>query len=302
MTSDTVAAMVELTVCICTRNRPDDLSNALKSVQASSVRISQIIVSDDSTNDSSRRLVMQSFDDVDFIEGPRKGLCANRNAALAMVRGTHVLFIDDDATLGKDFFKTVGELLDRLSPEMRERTIVTGLERQRGLLIHPSDQTFFGYQERAYHHDEPLNTVVINATVFPTRLFEQVGFDTNLIYGCDEVDLTTRAVACGYHIALCPQAVNDHFPSPVNRDYYQVHLNASRLYVTLKRYVFTERAYGRAICFALLAPLHLAYVLVKRQRVTGIKATAASVVEAAGYLAKYLRSSPDAPPRSSTVH
>jgi glycosyltransferase involved in cell wall biosynthesis len=301
MVGDSVAIEIELTICICTRNRPDDLATAIASVGGSSVAVSQIIVSDDSTDDRTRILVDQHFPDVEFIQGPRRGLCANRNAALAYARGTHVLFIDDDATLGKDFLRTVNEQLGALSPDLRRRTIVCGLERNRGSLISPSDQTFFGYQERSYGADEALNTIVINATVFPVQLFAEIGFDRNLVYGSDEVDLATRAVARGFRIVLCRQAVNEHFPSPVNRDFYQVHVNASRLYVTLKRYAFTQRAYGRALCFVLLAPLHLAGVLVKRNGIGGLKATASSVVEALTYLRTYLRGRPDAPPRAAAA-
>jgi GT2 family glycosyltransferase len=285
---------IELTICICTRNRPVDLATAIRSIRKSSVRVSQIVVSDDSTDDRTKLLVERQFPDIDFIEGPRRGLCANRNAAVRVARGTHVLFMDDDATLGEHFVATVTASITQQEPALRGRTIISGLERQRGKLIFPSDQTFFGYQKRAYRNNECLNTVVINSTVFPVQLFHQLGFDTNLVYGSDEVDLATRAVAHGFRIVLCETAINDHYPSPVNRDLYLAHVNASRLYVTLKRYIFTQRAYGRAIAFALLAPLQLAGALVKRHgALTGLRLSASSVVKALYYLLHFLSGRPD---------
>jgi GT2 family glycosyltransferase len=284
---------LDLAICICTRNRPDDLVTALESIRSSSVQPQQIIVSDDSTDTRTRDLIRERFGDIEFLEGPRRGLCANRNAALKAVTSERVLFIDDDAVLGEFFVAHVRATLDGLPLDKRARTIVTGLERQSGRLISPSDQTFLGYQERAYRSNEPLNTVVINATVFPTALFRVAGFDTNLVYGCDEVDLTTRAVHLGYAIVLCSDAINDHFPSPVNRDYYQQRLNSSRLYVTFKRYAFTQRAYLKALCYAIVAPLHLAVSLSKRNGLSGLRRALPSITEAIRYLVTYLRSRTD---------
>jgi glycosyltransferase involved in cell wall biosynthesis len=294
MTTETVHQPFDLAICICTRNRPNDLATALESVRSSSIAARQVIVSDDSTDTRTRDLIRERFEYVEFLEGPRRGLCANRNTALRAVRCNYVLFIDDDAVLGERFIANVRATLDGLAPQQRARTIVTGLERQRGNLIYPSDQTFLGYQERAYRANEPMNTVVINATVFPTSLFVKAGFDTNLVYGCDEVDLTTRAIGCGYAIVLCADAVNDHFPSPVNRDYYQQRLNSSRLYVTFKRYAFTQRAYAKALCYAVIAPLHLTVSLTKRSGLRGLRAALPSIAEAVRYLVTYVRTRPDA--------
>ena len=45
----TTAINLNISVCICTRNRPDDLSKALKSVERSTYPAFEVIVSDDST-------------------------------------------------------------------------------------------------------------------------------------------------------------------------------------------------------------------------------------------------------------
>ncbi len=284
---------VALSICICTRNRPDDLEIALASIGRSGLPVFQIVVSDDSTDDRTKLLMRERYTHVDFIEGPRRGLCANRNTALTAVRGTHVLFIDDDAALGPDFLANIDETLLSVDPAVRSRTIVSGLERLRGNLIFPSDQTFLGYQRRTYRSGDRINTVVINAAVFPIGLFELIGFDSNLMYGSDEVDLTTRAIARGFQIVLCPAAVNDHYSSDVNREQYQKHINASRLYVTLKRYYFTQHAYARALGFVLVAPVHLTASLVKRRGPSGFRAALESIAFCVSYVEKYLRSRPD---------
>jgi GT2 family glycosyltransferase len=273
-----------LAVCICTRNRPEDLRAALASVERSSRPVEQVIVSDDSTDDASRRLVESEFPSVAWVQGPRIGLGANRNSALAHATATHVLFIDDDVQLGADFYATMRERWRGLPEADRPRAILGGAEENNGRLIMPSEQSFLGFQRRRYAPGEQQFTVVINACVFPRRLFDEIRFDPQLVYGYDEVDVTTQAVALGYRIVECFDVVNFHFPSPVNRDYYRPHTEASRLYVTAKRRGTTEGRPWAARAFLAVASVHVMLSAVRRDRLRGLASGARTLGLALGYL------------------
>jgi GT2 family glycosyltransferase len=106
--------------------------------------------------------------------------------------------------------------------------------------------------------------------LFPTALLKQLPFDPRLIYGYDEVDIASRARAAGYRIVLVPDAVNLHFPSPVNRDYYSAHTDAARLYVTYKRYADSERRPSKAIAFLAISFLHSLIHHMKRSGPRGL--------------------------------
>jgi GT2 family glycosyltransferase len=108
------------------------------------------------------------------------------------------------------------------------------------------------------------------ATVFPRRLFDEIGFDERLIYGYDEVDVAVRARERGYQIVLCEDAINDHERSPVNRDMYQNHVEAARLYVTFKRYAFIERRPAKALAYVLVAAAHLLVSRIRRAGIRGV--------------------------------
>ncbi len=259
-----------VSVCICTRNRPAELRRALDSVAASSLRPSQVIVSDDGDEDGTAALVAAHPLPILYTKGPRSGLGANRNHAISVATGDYLLFLDDDGTLGETFLEQVGCLLGGLDPEARARAIVTGADIEDGRLVVPSDQGLLGFQSRPYEPGAPLHTVVINAALFPRRLFENVGFDPNLKYGFDEVDVTTRAVAMGFTIVPCFDAVNYHFPSPVGRGEYRDQASASRLYVTLKRRRWTEGSRLRGWSGFGLAVAHLFAASVKRRGRAGI--------------------------------
>jgi glycosyltransferase involved in cell wall biosynthesis len=225
--------------------------------------VHQVIVSDDGDDDTARA-ICEEFG-VTYLRGPRRGLCANRNNAISEVTGTHVLFLDDDARLGKDFLARAITRLDRMRRESgNDMVIVTGRElRPDGHRTEARDQSFLGFQEVAYSPLSEMHTVVINAALFPASLFERIRFDEQIRYGYDEVDVTTRAVALGYYIAAEPDAINEHRPSPTSRDGYDRVIDASRLYVTLKRYAQTDRSPMRALAFCIVAPTHLFAAAIK---------------------------------------
>jgi GT2 family glycosyltransferase len=263
----------QVAVCICTRNRPEELKKALDSLDDSTYPIFEVIVSDDSTNNDTQILIASHFPKVKYLAGPRRGLGANRNNALKAVTGSHVLFIDDDVILGEQFLETVfaeSEAFYKKEGEETYKIIVTGIEKTNGEFVFPHEQDFLGFQKIDYREGDALKTVVINSAVFPRCLFDKVLFDEKLVYGCDEVDFTTRAVKNGFKILLCTDAVNLHFPSTINRDFYQPYHEASRLYVTFKRYFSTENKRLKALAYLGIASAHTMAHTLKLEGLRGI--------------------------------
>jgi len=275
-----------VSVCICTRNRPSELAQTLASLSSSTYPISQVVVSDDGHDGSTESVCHAAEVDVDYVLGPRRGLGANRNRALAAVRCELVLFLDDDCLLRPDFLEVaIGRIRSAEQRHGEGRVIVSGRERNRGHIVSAGDQTFLGFQSRLYISDEGLRSIVINATVFPVSVFRSLAFDPRLVYGYEEVDLASRAAASGWMIVQCDDAVNDHRPSARGRQGYDRHVEASRLYVTLRRYARTDRTPARAAVYAIVAPGHVLAANVKRLGVAGIRPTADTLLLAARMLA-----------------
>lgn len=277
-----------VSVCICTRNRPEALTRTLDSLRGSSVAPQQVVVADDSTDNRTSGLVRQRYPEVTYREGPRRGLGANRNAVVAAATGDFVLFLDDDCLLDPHFLQRVVARLAEADDQ--HRTIVNGRELKHGHLIISRDQCFLGFQNRTYGPSDDIYSVVMNAALFPRSLFSHVRFDERLIYGYDEIDLTTRAVASGYRIVNCPDAVNQHFPSPVNRDYYGAHASSSRIYVTFKRYLWTQRRPLKAAAYLLIAVSHLFVSMTKARGVDGLRTVRDVLSEAFAAIFAHARS------------
>ncbi len=262
-----------VSVCICTRNRPENLKKALDSLANSTYPIYETIVSDDSTNSDTTTLVQSHYPHVKYLSGPRQGLGANRNNAIKAITGSHVLFIDDDVVLGEQFLATIVAYLENYIQQEGDdidNLIITGPQLDHGYLMFPNDQNFLGFQSIPYKEGEELRTVVINSAVFPATVFQKVLFDEKLVYGCDEVDFTTRAVKAGFKIRLCKEAVNLHLPSLINRDFYKPYHEASRIYVTFKRYFSTEQKQSKALFYLLVASAHTTVQTLKVEGIQGI--------------------------------
>jgi GT2 family glycosyltransferase len=246
--------MGPVSVCICTRNRPHDLSKTLTSIEESSIPVSHVVVADDSTDAETAVLLASRFPRVVYLRGAQRGLGANRNLALSAATSKYVILLDDDCRLAPNFIATAfAQLAGRATAA---KWIITGSELNGGAVIGPSRPSFLGFQEHPCMPGECAG-LAMNSTLYPLAMFDEIHFDERLVYGYDEVDLAARARSTGWGIWFAPEAQNHHYPSPRNRSFYRPHTEASRLYVTYKRYRYVERRRLKLIVFIAIAPLHL---------------------------------------------
>ena len=259
---------MRISICIPTRNRPDEALACVRSLQASTIQVFEVIVSDDSTDDNTRRLFEENCPQVIFLEGPRKGLGPNRNNAVREARGDWILFLDDDARLTPDFLAAVR---DEMADESPGNVIYTGIERNSNGLVYPNDQGFLGFQDKAYHARDNIRTLVMNSAVFPAPLFKELMFDPALVYGYDEIDIAARALARGYEIKLCANAINLHFSSPLNRDFNAPHIESARIYVTYRKYRASQARPLKAAVFLVASLVHSVAHQLKSSGLRGVR-------------------------------
>jgi glycosyltransferase involved in cell wall biosynthesis len=277
---------LRISVCICTMNRPQLLERALNSIPLESEHILEVLVSDDGQDDRSRRVV-ERFGAATWIAGPRRGAAANRNNVALHAAGSHVWFLDDDAMPSLTCLQRFLACLQRV--DALDRTILTGLVDEYGTLVEPHEQSFLGFQSKSYGPSERLQTVVLPNAIFPRSLFDQVCFDEALpaaVY--EEVDLTTRAVAEGYEIRLCRDAVAKHEASR-EPDRYGREIHVARIYVTAKRYAFTDHQPLKAALLLFVAIGHMIASEIKRGGLVTIGGSLVSVAEVASRLYRYAR-------------
>ena len=126
-------------VVIPTYERPEDLRKCLLSLsseQQNGASPYELIVTDDSKNDTSQQLISQEFPNVSWGEGMKKGPAGNRNAGVARAKGEWIVFIDDDCIAQPDFLlayqnaimlnPNLGALEGRIYPDRPRKTWAEG--------------------------------------------------------------------------------------------------------------------------------------------------------------------------------
>src|SRR4051812_36956733 len=104
-----------ITVCVCTRNRPGELRKCLDSLVRCEPPPSQVVVSDDSAaTDMQSEALCQQYPQVHYQHGPRLGLSANRNACVRVSKSEWIHFIDDDVVVDAGFYAKCHDLLPTL--------------------------------------------------------------------------------------------------------------------------------------------------------------------------------------------
>ncbi|WP_354686952.1 glycosyltransferase family 2 protein [Cupriavidus necator] len=270
-------------VCICTRDHPQGLHRALQSVAESTMPPHQLIVIDDSSSYQTSEMVRHGFADIPdipdllYVEGPRRGSAAIRNRALRAATGSHVLFLDDCTLLGPTFLQ---QMTDRIADDYVHRAtsgcaaplILTGTDVCQGQRGKPRKAAFLGYPSLDYRYGERLCSVVLHSTVFPRALFDHIVFDEQLAAGYEVCELTSRAVfELGHRIELMPSAVNQHAAVPAPVEAASPACEASRMYVTYRRYGRSQRRRVKAALYLMVALPHL---FARNVRGAGWKGTA----------------------------
>ncbi|MGY1786724.1 glycosyltransferase, partial [Geodermatophilus sp. SYSU D00698] len=87
----------DVTVAVCTRDRPGDLAHTLHSIGELSTPVAEVLVIDNASRDESTRQVVERFPFARYVREPRAGLDWARNRALLEARTRIVAYTDDDA-------------------------------------------------------------------------------------------------------------------------------------------------------------------------------------------------------------
>ncbi len=260
---------MRLSVCITTMNAVDSLDACLQALWHSSIKPSYVIVSDDSLapeiQEENRRIVNQ-FPHTDYVEGPHKGVCANRNCALKnLPPSDFVAFIDDDICVEPDFIAKTLARYQTLTPQKQERTFLTGGT--------PTQLSFRGY----FRPSKEPECVDLHTAVFPAAFFDVVQWDEKIFFGYEDALLCLEAIKNGFHILHCPElkvADTRPFQSTLNvggmgkLTKYDIYVEAARLYVGIERYKNISPNPFKLTAFLSIYFIHMTIYLLKKQAIT----------------------------------
>lgn len=227
-----------ISVVIPTRGRPRDLSNAIESIILQSLKPNELIIVDQSTDNSSREIVESMMSQEKFIsliyilDQKINGLVEAKNVGVSHAKGDIVCFLEDDVVLEASFIE---ELYNGFN-------INTEMLGSCGVVTNPPQQTiFYRLMFHIFHrgifrdkrvgiygnnNSEGLNLIESDCisgglSAWRREVFSKVPFDLqNGFHMYEDIDFSTRVASMlGRKLFINSNARLAHYCSPINRDF-----------------------------------------------------------------------------------
>jgi GT2 family glycosyltransferase len=244
---------------IVTRHRPEMLQQTIQSLKNIAYPLAEIIVSDDSFDKATRNMLTTCHPDVIYIEGPRRGIAANRNNGIRAARSDYILMMDDDIVIQTNFLCLAFD-----GSHVRNKSVCFAAVKDAEFIYSPKDISYLGFHTREYAPGELRKTLNSQAFVMPAAVRDEVLFDEVItLYGYEEVDFGYRLFRKGYEITLVPDCVNIH-TDPNGQVTEKRHVHASRLYVTYKKIAMVDGRRVSALIYLCVATPHLLLSTMRR--------------------------------------
>jgi GT2 family glycosyltransferase len=193
-------------VVIPTRDRNETLALCLDRLAPGAQTLPhdqyEVIVADDGSRSSARELLMERYPWARWVEGPRRGPAANRNAGARIARGEWLAFTDDDCLPDRQW---LAAFAGSFSPNAAALEAFEGRTTCQAGLNSPRQTA-------------PVNLeggLLWSCNFAVRRLgFEAMGgFDERYPYAhMEDADLQSRLQKAGYMIRFVPAAEIDHPP------------------------------------------------------------------------------------------
>ena len=219
---------------ICSRNRPELLTELVKSIlQGEEVPTEMIIVDDsDSCNDQLKNLLTDRMCEIRYLWNRSVGLSRANNTGIATARFDLLVFTQDDVLVTPTWFG----ILVRSLLQAKPRTVVTGK-------VLPGGEEDGGGFAPSTKSDEEIETYkgrigrdvlyVQNMALFRSAFAEVGSFDPDLGPGtpfpaAEDNDFALRLLEAGYQIIYDPRAVTYHRAWRSEDEYLWLHWNYGR--------------------------------------------------------------------------
>jgi GT2 family glycosyltransferase len=197
------------TIMIVTKNRIDDLRQAVASATAQTGAIDVLIIDDGST-DGTSRMIASEFPGVTLVtHAQSQGLVVRRNQGVTASRSNVVISIDDDAVL--------------TAPDIATRTVKAFEDAHIGAIAMPYANIKRSPQLHQLAPDDQdvyvTDTFIGTAHAVRRDVFVQLGgYREGLFHQGEEADYCIRMLAAGHAVRLGSGSAIHHFESP-RRDF-----------------------------------------------------------------------------------
>lgn len=181
-----------ISVIIPTHNRARLLPRCLDSVLTQTLKPLEIIVVDDGSTDSTRRLIRRDFPQVRLLPQENRGVSAARNAGLRAARGDWLAFLDSDDAWLPNKLQQQMQTVERAPDSNLIHTNEVWV--RNGVRVNPQ-RKHRKYGGSIFKYCLPLCVISPSSTMIHRRVFEQVGQFDETLPVCEDYDLWLRICA-----------------------------------------------------------------------------------------------------------
>lgn len=208
--------MIELSVCIATWCRKDDLEKIIEKLEHQTLDRSlyEVIVVDSQSPDGTDKVMealKTKYDNLVYVNDAPNILASKRNVGIKNAKGDIIIFMDDDVYPEDGFLKAHYD-----ANQIDNNTFYCGQIRFDQELVKNSN--YYRFRDEQHLKDEdidkdlPFNKVVVMNLSFRKKYIETVGYvDENFVgYGCEDMEFGYRIKDKGFHMAYLKDALAIH--------------------------------------------------------------------------------------------
>jgi GT2 family glycosyltransferase len=226
-----VETLPTVTIAICTRNRPVELAEALRSIARQEYPPDEILVIDNGCQEEIRELTEGIIPNARYVPEHSPGLNFARNRALSETTSEIIAFLDDDAEADPFWVRSIAECFAKfpMSGAVTGLTVPLELDTEAQQLCESNGGFGRGFSRRVLPHHRrrwlgfrlPLVADSIDVgngcnMAFRNNVLKQLGgFDEALgagtkLPGGDEMDMFYRVIRAGHELVYEPRALARH--------------------------------------------------------------------------------------------
>lgn len=177
---------MKISVIIPTYNRKDFILRAIKSVQAQSAQVSEIIVVDDGSTDGTKELL--EHENIEYIYQENRGVSSARNAGIKKAKNEWIAFLDSDDVWESD------KLAEHIYCHVKNPILLASFSdelwiRNEKIIILKSHQK---KEEPSFVNSLRLCKIGTSTFFCSQKIFERVGMFDEELNVCEDYDLWLR--------------------------------------------------------------------------------------------------------------
>ena len=191
-----------VSVIIPAFNAETYLASAIASALGQSCAVTEIIVVDDGSTDSTAAVARRYGDRVRLIQQRNRGLSAARNVGLASAHGMFIVFLDADDILFPDMVASTTDLLQRTESADIACAGCVNLSPDASPLTKPSRPLSDRRRICAYYRSGLFNPFVVHQLLFRRSVFACCGAFDESLRRLEDWDLWIRLARHGHEVAF----------------------------------------------------------------------------------------------------